>query len=49
VIVAAKGRPQIIELDREDLTQAENAFGARLQAFYEQLRKEAEGDLLALA
>ena len=49
VIVAAKGRPQIIELDREDLTQAENAFGARLQAFYEQLRQAAEGDLLALA
>jgi len=49
VIVAPKGRPQIVELDREELLQAENAFGQRLAAFYEQLRQAAEGDLLAMA
>ena len=49
VIVAPKGRPQIIELDREELLQAENAFGTRLQAFYEQLQQAAKDDLLALA
>ena len=50
VTFPASGRPSIIELDREELLHAANEFGEqRLTRFYEQLRKEAKDDLLALA
>jgi PD-(D/E)XK nuclease superfamily len=46
VIVAPKGSPQILELDRLELLQAEEEFGRRLEQFYAQL-PQPEADLLA--
>lgn len=46
VLVAPSGSPKVYEMDRQELIQAENEFGRRLEQFYAQLPKP-EADLLA--